>query len=865
VAALACAPAAAFADPVATHPQTDVRATAGPGSGRLDPSVAIDPSTTPGSLGGERRVLLATKTDTGHIGVWRTNGAGTTWTTFASQELPGPSGVTQATARAAWGTGLTVFGAWLGRASSGDCATTAGVYLSTSTNSGATWGAAVQVAKGSSTVARGRPVLVTDASTASTHDQPLLATETTTWTGAGCTGTADHRISLLWKNPAGANYLDSPLGSGPGLADVSRPAMVAIPAALPTVAVAYLHEPPGAPATIEVVTCSRDDLGVSLGLNWDCGAPAVVSPPGFAKQSVVAWHGAGIPAPSAPEIAYSAATGSLHVVYAGADGGDSQAYYAFSDPTRTTWRDPVAVAGPAGAPFDQILPALSLGSVTSPAGAVDRADVVYLDRRDGSPNDAAYRAYATSLRCPLTTPACAADALVRGADVALGTVNAVAGGSLGTRMAAATVTNVAAPYLGHAIAYWPEGDHITESEVWHGLSTPSLPRVGADPVPVAKNTSTALDALFMPADADGDPVDVTTIAAPALGAISGTAYVAQPTLAGPDAFTLRADDGRTHATVTHPVAIVNQAPTFDPIAPQTVHEGGATDLDIVTADPDVADAVTLSLDTLPLDLAGRVTLTGSHLHIAIPHGARSSADLHVHVLATDTTTPSTLAETSLADISVTIIPDVVAPSVDLALRTTSGQVASLIATPVWNDQAAPCLVTGAGCRWEYEWDYADGSAVNPADADRALVDHTYAWGTFTPRVRVRVVGYQVSVPWSAWTQVPSGTIQIAPNTPTRLRISSIVIRNRTITVRVASHDTTTIGITVTLLRGGLPVVKSLHVYGTANGFGRAGTVNFTFPRLPGGVGIVKVGYVGSLSGGPTPRDPVVRSFFVPKR
>jgi hypothetical protein len=882
-------PTMALAAPPTSNPPVTasvVTAAAGsPAVSQLDPSLAIDPAD------GLHRVVAAREGATGRVGLWSTADGGGAWSFHG--DLPLPAGTVEATrAQLAWGSASgSVYTAWQGRTTSGsgaDCAPESGTWLASSGDGGETWSQEPDAIEGGDDgtagfVSRGWTSLTTDRSTRSTAGQPIMAVERATWTGACGALPVTRELTLAWRVVGSSGTVHDADFAIPGVSDASNPSIVSIPGPLPTVEVAYISTAAPHP-TIMVVRCSRDDASPTnpFGLDWACTTPVTVSDAAFTLVTSIA-AGAQAPAAtiavtSAPSIAVDGNNaGALYVAYTTATADGTRVAVTASDPTGTTWTAPITVGEPPGVVADQALPAIAVAQN-------GRADVLYLDRRDGGATVGPYAAYQTSFLCS-TLDDCATGPILRGDDVALGAVApapALVGGSwtLGTQLAVADVQNVPTPLSGHTIALWPQAGDVASSELWHGSRTPQITPGLATDVPrhVAKNVATPLAEWFLPSDPDGDPVSVSLAVAggPTHGAVIAGSYVPDTSFTGDDAFTIIATDGRLSTTAAHPVTVVDQAPRFTTTStPWAVAEGGRFTMPLAAVDPDPGDGLTYSIGYIPAELrvnAQSVVLghdaNGPTLEVWAPPGVRSRSPLRIDVVVTDTSLPPLSALTARLQVLVNITPNVTVPTVTLTLGAVSGRTVRLEAAPLWSDPDAGCLsATTNHCHWELTWRWDAGDATTTTGTT-ATVTHTYAAaGYYTPTVTARIVGYSYTVPASSVAGLTTGTprpdqVAVSDDARTHLFVQPTGTRAGLLRVSVRSHDTATLDVTIVVAATRRSYHQTLRVTrGTAGALGSAAVATFRLGRLPATGVTVVVGYAEGLASEPAPR-PVHKVFWI---
>ncbi len=845
------------------------RANGSPPVAQIDPAIAIDP------IDGLHRIVTATEGATGRIGRWSTADGGTSWA-FQGDAPIAPGTVDASRSQAAWGAGATVYSSWQGRTTPGsgaDCGAAAGAWLSSSTDSGQTWSAQVEPIEGGVNgvlgeyVSRGWASLTVDDSARSTAGQPLMAVEKATWTGACGVGPVARELSLVWRVVGSSGTVHDVDFTIPGVTDASNPAIVAVPAPIPTVAVAYITTPAGASAhpMIAVVRCSRDDLSPTniFGLEWICSAPQVVSDASFALVTSIG-------ATSAPAIAVDGNHGgALFVAYTTATAQGARVVVTASDAGGSIWTPPTLIDEPAGVTAHQLLPAIAVA-------ANGRADVVYLDGRDAPTGTPTYAPYQTSFLC-VNRDDCPAG-MLRGNDVALSTGAPIAsplgaGWLLGTQLAVADAQNIPTPYTGHTIAIAPQANGLASSELWHGSRPPQIAggTISDQPRVLAKNITTSLADWFVATDVDGDPVNVTvtTVGAPAHGAIAAGAYTPLAGFAGQDSFTIVATDGRLSATAVHPVVVVDQAPQFDAVQPCVVTEGAGCTRPVNAVDPDPGDGVTYALGYVPPELRvaqASVKLNGTTLEVSVGAGVRYPGLLRVEVVASDTALAPALPLTSRLPIFITIVPNLSVPTVTVAATAVSGRSVRLTAAPFWSDPDDGCLTALVNrCHWQLTWNTGDGETTTTTDA--TLVHSYAAAGYFAPTVTAQIIGYSSPVPPSAVAGLLTGpdhpgAIAVSDDARTRLYVRASGTRSGTVQLLVASRDTTTLDVTLVIAATGRRYQRSVHVVaGRAGALGAAVTTTFRIGAVRSTGATVVLGYAESLASEPPPR-PLRKVFWI---
>jgi hypothetical protein len=825
---------------------------------QTNPAVVASPN---GTGGGLERLVFAINTFpaiTG-LGLWRElapncntnqcwtalpNGGWPNWKQLSGSGVPtNPSGVVPALPAAAWGASDQVFVTWLGSSAGWlgtaaydgrACANSALIYASSSQNASATtpsWSATTHIQTPSQT-AISWPSLAYSSDT----QAPVLAAEYTE-----CPPSQNPELLRL--------YFSSPSPTSPTAFDLAvridsygyAPDVVEVPGQnQPTVAVAYLSSPPGGPDRIRVAVCTFP------GGLWSCplSGGVDVSGPITRLGGTLDLGGVSVPALTAPRIAV-APDGTLRVVWAAStspSANDSRVFIAQStDATGLNWQAPAQVTAGGAKQW--------LASVA--VGPNSRADVAYLDTRDGVHGQ--YRPYATSISSTGT----------RGQDVPLAGVTppATVADPIGERSVAlslfASIPSVIR-YLGHATAYFASTGgtsgataSIYESEVWHGLSPPTLPSQPNGPRNVAKNTSVSVADWFKPSALDGDPIVVSVSHPPANGTIDVTnVYRPVHSYAGPDSVQITANDTYNAATSqTYSLTVTNQRPGIAPVAPVLLDEGGGVaTVKLNPSDPDVNDAVTLRVISAPAQL--RVGLSGTTLTLSAPTGVRSATPLTVTVEARDTTIPVQNTGVSDLPIAISIKPTLAPVLLAAPAVRTEGFYVQLIANPRWNDaDANQCLGSGQ-CHYQLDWSFGDGTTqrtVSPSSGDTA-VSHLYRRaGRYEATLTAQLLGYPNATPAAA-----TAGVQVAITNDIRTQLFVATSRRRhQLVVTVRSRQTASLS--VQLVGAGLNRTRMIAVRAGRGGtLGRALKLGFDTRKARGRAAMLIVGYAGGLADQPTP-------------
>jgi PKD domain len=849
--------ATAQATPPATNPIVTSQATPTAASDvQTNPAVVSNPNGTGGGL--ERLVFATNATPvTTSLGLWREltpncntnqcwtalpNGSWPNWKQLSGGAVPAnPNGVVPALPAAAWGANDQVFVGWMGSSASWlgtaaydnhACSNSAQIYVSSTQNASATtpsWAATTHVPTTAQTALSWPSVAYS-----SDFQAPVLAAEYTP-----CPPSQNPELLRMYfssqpiTNPTAFDlpaYVDT-YGYEPDVVEVPGQQN-------PTVAVAYLSAPPGGPDRIKVTLCTFSN-GV-----WGCPVGVDVSGPITALGGTLDLGGASVPALTAPRIAV-APDGTLRVVWAAPtspSATDSRVFIAQStDASGQNWQAPGQVTSNGAHQW--------LASVA--VGPNSRADVAYLDTRDGVHGQ--YRPYATSISSTGT----------RGQDVPLAGVTppATVADPIGERSAAlspfSSIPSVIR-YLGHAAAFFASTGgtsgataSIYESEVWHGLSPPTLPTQPNGPRSVAKNTSVNIADWFRPTALDGDPITVTVSQPPANGSIDVTnVYHPQTSYAGPDAVQITANDTYNAATSqTYAITVTNQRPDIAPVTPIVLDEGGATaTINLNATDPDVNDPVTLHLINAPSQL--HVSLTGTTLSVSDPNGVRSATPLTITVQARDTTTP--VANTGISDlpIAISIRPSLAPVLLAAPALHTEGFYAQLVATPRWNDaDANRCLASGQ-CHYQLDWSFGDGASqrtTSPASGATA-VSHVYRRaGRYEATVTAQIVGYPNATPSAA-----AAGIQVAITNDIRTQLFVVTsARRHQLVVTIRSRQTASLS--VQLIGAGLSQTRTIAVRaGRSGGLGRPLKLALSTRGARGRAAMLIVGFAGGLADQPTP-------------
>ncbi|MDA1190212.1 MAG: Ig-like domain-containing protein [Candidatus Poribacteria bacterium] len=188
---------------------------------------------------------------------------------------------------------------------------------------------------------------------------------------------------------------------------------------------------------------------------------------------------------------------------------------------------------------------------------------------------------------------------------------------------------------------------------------------------VATNEDTALSITLTGSDVEGDTLTYSIVAAPARGALSGTApnltYTPTANLNGADSFTFKANDGTTDsatATVSINVFAINDAPTITAISNVTVNEDTTpSDIALAGVGPGGAadesgQTVTITATSSNTSIIANPTISGTTLSFSAPV-ANANGAVTITVTLNDgqasnntTTTTFTLTLTPVNDLPV---------------------------------------------------------------------------------------------------------------------------------------------------------------------------------------------------------------------
>jgi hypothetical protein len=681
----------------------------------------------------------------------------------------------------AWDGGAT---AHLATASSSGCGTPAGIstWSYTVAGGGITPTATnLQPVPSNATVSQTWPRTVLGAPGSVIAGRPIVVADQ-----EDC-ATGDHDVVIAWNGPS--HFIDDftrALAESPVVAhDTPRYPDVAVlgtEGSSTRIIIAYLGEVSGGQQDVRVRECLVGDLSL------DCSSSAPVTVDRIAPAGTVTKGGTSLAAIAAPAIACAA--GACTVVLTEASGGGRSRVLrsratandttATSTSGYTSWSSATQVAG-SSTTGSQLLPSVAVvGS---------RTDVVYLNLNDNGTVDA----FQTSF-----------DGAARGDDISLvdGPAFTPAVSFLGGRTDAVEVPGGPSPVLA---GYFPDENGgagtVSEGELAHGTTLPTLALPGATKT-LAKNVGFNASTWLAFDDADGDPATVT-VDDPPHGSFVNGVYTPDPSWAGSDTVTVRATYGATVVTSAHPITITNQAPVLDAPAPAIVDEGGATvAVPLHADDPDANDAIVYSVASAepPLNVPGRVSISGATLHLTIPPGVRAMAPLRITVRARDTTTGLPALD-DYQDLSVTIRPDLAVPTTASPAIQVTGSRATLSAGLSWIDPSNDCLKAKPRtiCHVRQVWNFGDGTpSVTTTDGDLTTLDHPYAKaGRYSGQVTT----------WVLWggSQVASSpkpfTVSISDDGRTVVSMVPSIARKgstaRQVTVRLTAHATGSANVTIT--------------------------------------------------------------------
>ena len=654
---------------------------------------------------------------------WRTTGGGS-WTALSGITPAGTS--TRGAADVTWGVGNDVWIAHVAEDNgNGVCHADSGIFLSRSTNDG------VSFTTPSSPYAPNRPDATPaftweDARVAMDRDDqnqpvsPFIVGGVTKYTSSTCATPSGHMVGI-----AGGTGSTDPI-----FIDNARwPSMVSL--SDHRAVIAYYSE------SLNRIVVRRYKVGSSFPFLWETDSAAAILP------GVPAQAAGGVTFPAAPDIALGP-DGRLHIAYAVTNGSDTDVVYAFSTDEGSTWTAPVSVADPGAAGANQYLPAIAVAPTTSATIPGGRAEVVYLDSRDGG-----YRPFLTAFAQFVGD-----GGPTRGANRPLDPAahQPVSGTNVGNRLAVlATPGEVGVAPGGPAFAWWPNTNNGTSdpvklyrSRVNHGAEAPVLPN---GTVGTSKNVAVAIPDLFAATDGDGDPVRVSLIAAPAHGSLQGTTFTPSPGYAGADVMTLLADDGQPRGGTQRQIVVANAAPVLPDVKTALrVPQGGSASLQLKATDADPGDQLRYELVLpLPSQLAnGVVTVSdGGMLTVRTSKTARSTSILDVRVRVVDTS--PLVGGTREALVPVKIDPQYV-PFTVQATFTGARNTARFAAEIEDEDQER-------GSRTPtYDWDWGDNTTHGVKASDRHTYQHP---GVYNWSVTVTIPRAEQSVSYKK-----SGTIEV---------------------------------------------------------------------------------------------------------
>jgi alpha-tubulin suppressor-like RCC1 family protein len=185
---------------------------------------------------------------------------------------------------------------------------------------------------------------------------------------------------------------------------------------------------------------------------------------------------------------------------------------------------------------------------------------------------------------------------------------------------------------------------------------PDGPAVGADAFSTPEDTPATFDVLGNDADADGDPLTIVAVTAPAHGSAvkdgNWVRYVPTADYCGPDSFTYTASDGALTATATVTVSVTCNGDSPRPVLDTaTTPEDTPVDVAVLANDTDPdGDSVSLTGDLGQPD-NGTVSVVGNQVHY-VPDADFCGADSFTYVVS-----DGALTATGTVEVAVTCTND----------------------------------------------------------------------------------------------------------------------------------------------------------------------------------------------------------------
>jgi PKD domain len=548
----------ALADPPATT--VGVKALGESPDAQIGPTVAVNPvvsaSAAAVALGTDWRLgLFQPQTGDASGTIQGTTGA-TTWSDngLMPSSTSSPPAVSGGSPDVVWGTGNNVYAVELGRDSTDQtnpCSSTAGLYLSISTNGGTSWAPPFELVQDNANQTVSDPSIAYSAVTgriyvAYTINEP-------------CSNSSTTEIDLVSIKPDLSNrglQRISPAAATPAF---EHPAVAALPSG--DVAVAYYDDSTG-PGQVLVTTCTPDNPA-DVTSAPDCSPTAnvvdgaVTEPAGAISPLTVDVR---------PAIAADPTTNRLVVAWNETTGiSASDVFSSTSLDGGDTFGPLVQVNATTGSQFD---PELAM----APDG---RVDLAYFDS-EFSPGTGYEIAVSASNRPSPGTPfeTWSASQSLESSRIVPKQPYIPGSFDLGSRIGLAEIPR-ALPNRAWTLVAWPNTDNATGSNpqnidiyssvLLHQSTTP-VATPFPSPQPVSKNTLNTVQFGSRVTDADADPLTYSIVSQSSLGT-SSIADSNIPTLTytgtqavGGDSVTIGISDGVNQTTLTIALSVQNDPP-----------------------------------------------------------------------------------------------------------------------------------------------------------------------------------------------------------------------------------------------------------------------------------------------------------------
>lgn len=452
-----------------------------------------------------------------------------------------------------WGPGNKVYAVELGRDQSdpqNPCSTSAGLFLSVSTNAGASFGSPITLASS------GPNVQISDPSVTVNNDGRIYVAYTkTTPCGGGPGSNSSVRLVSTNDDVAGNGKQIANVADGGSNPQFGRPSIAALPNG--DVAVAYYDGAPadGPPGNVDVALCSTAPSGAVDCLNTT--PPAVVVDPSASDPDAIGGLGVQV----RPAIA-AGLDGRIVVTWAKATLGGITVYSATSLDQGLNFGLPQQVSAGTGDQFDPSVAIASDG----------RADIAYYDSRL---LPLGFQVAVTASNRPSgTVETWSPSQIVESTQIIPTSPFAPGPPSLGSRIAVAEIPRS----TGRAwtLVAWTDTRNTstsTNEDIYSTVllhqSTMPVATPYASPVSVPKNSSSAVPFGDHFSDPDADPLffrvvdpgglGVATIADPNIPTLT---YRASP-VEGADTVRVEATDGVNTATLDIPLQLQNSRPQIN--------------------------------------------------------------------------------------------------------------------------------------------------------------------------------------------------------------------------------------------------------------------------------------------------------------